>query len=228
MDLFADVFDQLEKMNKTLSRIEGKIDSLSTEMQKLEDNFESFTNEVSESRDDKFFKAKCDEILTQFNNITDGLSVIADLGQKNTSGPTKKYITYEVDFGKQKEKNNQQSESADDADDIEVAGTVEERVQLANKLIHKYGYFNPTKELPRIDEGKGTPLENANLSVRAFNVLKRSGITTVEQLLTIINRDNGMTMMRIRNLGPKGAMGVKDSMIASEYLAEDYKYCFEP
>lgn len=59
-----------------------------------------------------------------------------------------------------------------------------------------------------------TPIEDLDLSVRAFNCLKRSGITRVGQVLTM-NQDD---LLAVRNFGEKSLNELKDTLLARGYL----------
>lgn len=58
---------------------------------------------------------------------------------------------------------------------------------------------NLTKEEKQIINDGKTPLQTLDLSVRAFNCLRSSGIDTVEKLLKMSKED----LMNIRNLGER-------------------------
>jgi DNA-directed RNA polymerase subunit alpha len=59
-----------------------------------------------------------------------------------------------------------------------------------------------------------TPIEELDLSVRAFNCLKRSGITRVGQVLTMSQDD----LLAVRNFGEKSLNELKDTLIARSFL----------
>ena len=58
---------------------------------------------------------------------------------------------------------------------------------------------NLTNEEKQINNDGKTPLQTLDLSVRAFNCLRSSGINTVEELLEMSKED----LMNIRNLGER-------------------------
>jgi len=61
----------------------------------------------------------------------------------------------------------------------------------------------PTEEAPKMSsEIYEMPIENLDLSVRVFNSLKRTGITTVGEVLDMINKGEE-AMLAIRNFGDK-------------------------
>jgi DNA-directed RNA polymerase subunit alpha len=61
-----------------------------------------------------------------------------------------------------------------------------------------------------------TPIEELDLSVRAFNCLKRSGITKVGQVLTMTQDD----LLAVRNFGEKSLNELKDTLIARGFLPD--------
>ncbi|MBL8045992.1 MAG: DNA-directed RNA polymerase subunit alpha [Anaerolineales bacterium] len=61
----------------------------------------------------------------------------------------------------------------------------------------------PTEEAPKMSsEIYEMPIENLDLSVRVFNSLKRTGITTVGEVLDMVNKGEE-AMLAIRNFGDK-------------------------
>lgn len=63
-------------------------------------------------------------------------------------------------------------------------------------------------------ERYNTPIEDLNLSVRAYNCLKRSGLTTVGQVLELTEED----LMALRNFGRKSFEELKDRLIELGFL----------
>ncbi len=61
-----------------------------------------------------------------------------------------------------------------------------------------------------------TPIEELDLSVRAFNCLKRSGITKVGQVLTMTQDD----LLAVRNFGEKSLNELKDTLIVRGFLPD--------
>jgi DNA-directed RNA polymerase subunit alpha len=59
-----------------------------------------------------------------------------------------------------------------------------------------------------------TPIEELDLSVRAYNCLKRSGITKVGQVLQM-NEDD---LLAVRNFGEKSLTELRDSLLAHRFL----------
>jgi len=65
-----------------------------------------------------------------------------------------------------------------------------------------------------------TPIENLDLSVRVFNSLKRAGITTVGEVLDLLEKGEE-AIMSIRNFGEKSLDELRDKMKEKGYLEED-------
>lgn len=61
-----------------------------------------------------------------------------------------------------------------------------------------------------------TPIEELDLSVRAFNCLKRSGITRVGQVLMMSQED----LLAVRNFGEKSLNELKDTLIERGFLPD--------
>jgi DNA-directed RNA polymerase subunit alpha len=90
-----------------------------------------------------------------------------------------------------------------------VAGlTVEEEVE-------------PVEEEPALSgEVYDIPIEQLDLSVRVFNSLKRTGITTVGEVLEMLSRGDE-AMMTIRNFGEKSLVELKERLQERGYLEEE-------
>jgi DNA-directed RNA polymerase subunit alpha len=90
-----------------------------------------------------------------------------------------------------------------------VAGlTVEEEVE-------------PVEEEPALSgEVYDIPIEQLDLSVRVFNSLKRTGITTVGEVLEMLSRGDE-AMMTIRNFGEKSLAELKERLQERGYLEEE-------
>ncbi|MDH5505923.1 MAG: DNA-directed RNA polymerase subunit alpha [Anaerolineae bacterium] len=67
-----------------------------------------------------------------------------------------------------------------------------------------------------------TPIENLDLSVRVFNSLKRAGITTVGEVLELLEKGED-AIMSIRNFGEKSLDELVDKMNEKGYLDEEDK-----
>jgi DNA-directed RNA polymerase subunit alpha len=69
-------------------------------------------------------------------------------------------------------------------------------------------------------EAAETPIENLDLSVRVFNSLKRTGITTVGDVLELLDKGNE-AVMSIRNFGEKSLDELVQKMREKGYLHEE-------
>jgi DNA-directed RNA polymerase subunit alpha len=65
-----------------------------------------------------------------------------------------------------------------------------------------------------------TPIENLDLSVRVFNSLKRTGITTVGEVLDMLEK-GPEAMLSIRNFGEKSLDELKDQLKQKGYLDDE-------
>jgi DNA-directed RNA polymerase subunit alpha len=65
-----------------------------------------------------------------------------------------------------------------------------------------------------------TPIENLDLSVRVFNSLKRAGITTVGEVLELLQKGED-AVMSIRNFGDKSMDELVDKMREKNYMDDD-------
>lgn len=64
------------------------------------------------------------------------------------------------------------------------------------------------------------PIENLDLSVRVFNSLKRTGITTVGEVLDMLEKGPD-AMLSIRNFGEKSLDELRERLVEKGYLAAD-------
>jgi DNA-directed RNA polymerase subunit alpha len=62
-----------------------------------------------------------------------------------------------------------------------------------------------------------TPIENLDLSVRVFNSLKRTGITTVGEVLDMLEK-GPEAMLSIRNFGEKSLEELRERLVEKGYL----------
>ncbi len=69
-------------------------------------------------------------------------------------------------------------------------------------------------------EAAETPIENLDLSVRVFNSLKRTGITTVGDVLELLDKGEE-AVMSIRNFGEKSLDELRDKMREKGFLLEE-------
>ncbi|HNB50374.1 MAG TPA: DNA-directed RNA polymerase subunit alpha [Anaerolineales bacterium] len=65
-----------------------------------------------------------------------------------------------------------------------------------------------------------TPIENLDLSVRVFNSLKRAGITTVGEVIELLEKGEE-AIMSIRNFGEKSLDELRVKMVEKGYLQDD-------
>jgi len=65
-----------------------------------------------------------------------------------------------------------------------------------------------------------TPIENLDLSVRVFNSLKRTGITTVGEVLELLDKGDE-AVMSIRNFGEKSLDELRTKMSEKGYLEDE-------
>jgi len=65
-----------------------------------------------------------------------------------------------------------------------------------------------------------TPIENLDLSVRVFNSLKRTGITTVGEVLELLEKGDE-AVMSIRNFGEKSLEELRQKMQEKGYLQDE-------
>jgi DNA-directed RNA polymerase subunit alpha len=79
------------------------------------------------------------------------------------------------------------------------------------------------KELPGsrlTSEAAETPIENLDLSVRVFNSLKRTGITTVGDVLELLEKGDE-AVMSIRNFGEKSLDELRQKMAEKGFLRDE-------
>ena len=65
-----------------------------------------------------------------------------------------------------------------------------------------------------------TPIENLDLSVRVFNSLKRTGITTIGEVTELLDKGDE-AVMSIRNFGEKSLTELRQKMIEKGYLEDE-------
>lgn len=93
----------------------------------------------------------------------------------------------------------------------DLAGVTEESLTLAAE----------EEEEPAIDsEVYETPIENLDLSVRVFNSLKRTGITTIGEVLDMLDKGEE-AMLAIRNFGEKSLEELTERLHEKGYLEEE-------
>ncbi len=93
----------------------------------------------------------------------------------------------------------------------DISGVTEESLLLAAEV----------EEEPRLSsEIYERPIETLDLSVRVFNSLKRTGITTVGEVLEMLEKGPD-AMLSIRNFGEKSLDELKERLQEKGYLDED-------
>jgi DNA-directed RNA polymerase subunit alpha len=92
-----------------------------------------------------------------------------------------------------------------------VAGVTEESLAAA---------VAPPEDLPKVSsEVYETPIEHLDLSVRVFNSLKRTGITTVGEVMDMLAKGEE-TMLAIRNFGDKSLDELRDKLREKGYIKD--------
>jgi len=92
----------------------------------------------------------------------------------------------------------------------DIAGVTEESLLVAAA----------EEEEPKMaSEVYDTPIENLDLSVRVFNSLKRTGITTVGEVLDMLEKGSD-AMLSIRNFGEKSLDELRERLQEKGYLEE--------
>jgi DNA-directed RNA polymerase subunit alpha len=100
---------------------------------------------------------------------------------------------------------------------------------LIDHLRHLAGISEETLKLidERTEEGSRltsemieTPIENLDLSVRVFNSLKRTGITTVGEVIELLEKGDE-AVMSIRNFGEKSLDELRQKMREKGYLQDE-------
>ncbi len=77
------------------------------------------------------------------------------------------------------------------------------------------------EEEPKMaDEAYEIPIENLDLSVRVFNSLKRTGITTVGEVVEMLEK-GPEAMLSIRNFGEKSLDELKQRLLEKGYLKDE-------
>lgn len=120
--------------------------------------------------------------------------------------------------------------------EIWTDGTIgpEEALSTASKIIiehfrHLAGISEETLAAIALEEEETTrltsemietPIENLDLSVRVFNSLKRTGITTVGEVLELLDKGDE-AVMSIRNFGEKSLDELRTKMYEKGYLVDE-------
>jgi DNA-directed RNA polymerase subunit alpha len=69
-------------------------------------------------------------------------------------------------------------------------------------------------------EAAELPIENLDLPVRVFNSLKRTGITTVGDVIDLLDKGEE-AILAIRNFGEKSLVELKGKLVEKGFLDED-------
>ncbi|OGO15326.1 MAG: DNA-directed RNA polymerase subunit alpha [Chloroflexi bacterium RBG_16_48_8] len=93
----------------------------------------------------------------------------------------------------------------------DIAGVTEESLLVAS---------TQEEEPKKASEIYDTPIENLDLTVRVFNSLKRTGITTVGEVLDMLEKGSD-AMLSIRNFGEKSLSELKERLQEKGYLEDD-------
>jgi DNA-directed RNA polymerase subunit alpha len=100
---------------------------------------------------------------------------------------------------------------------------------LIDHLRHLAGVSEESLTAVAVEEEEGsrltsemieTPIENLDLSVRVFNSLKRTGITTVGEVLELLEKGDE-AVMSIRNFGEKSLDELRQKMREKGYIQDD-------
>ncbi len=90
-------------------------------------------------------------------------------------------------------------------------------------LLKNHCLLHPKKKLALQEfnsEAAETPIENLDLSVRVFNSLKRTGITTVGDVLELLEKGDE-AVMSIRNFGDKSLDELRVKMQEKGFLQDE-------
>jgi len=93
-----------------------------------------------------------------------------------------------------------------------IAGISEEMLAVPIEQAEPVGTIN--------SEAAEMPIENLDLTVRVFNSLKRTGITTVGDVLELLDKGED-AILSIRNFGDKSLTELKEKMIEKGFLEEE-------
>jgi DNA-directed RNA polymerase subunit alpha len=93
-----------------------------------------------------------------------------------------------------------------------LAGVSEETLASITQVVEEGSHL--TSEMIE------TPIENLDLSVRVFNSLKRTGITTVGEVIELLEKGDE-AVMSIRNFGEKSLEELRQKMREKGYLQEE-------
>lgn len=94
-----------------------------------------------------------------------------------------------------------------------IAGVEEELIEVIE---------TPVEEVPQriSSEAADLPIESLDLSVRVFNSLKRTGVTTVGDVIELLEKGEE-AVMSIRNFGEKSLDELRDKMMEKGYIKDE-------
>jgi DNA-directed RNA polymerase subunit alpha len=99
-----------------------------------------------------------------------------------------------------------------------------EQLSLISGIEEELLEISKEPEVAEIDhlrsEAADTPIENLDLSVRVFNSLKRTGITSVGDVLELLDKGEE-AVMSIRNFGEKSLTELREKMVEKGFLPEE-------
>ena len=93
----------------------------------------------------------------------------------------------------------------------DISGVTEEMLMEVEEEVVEEAVPNEVFEVP---------IEQLDLSVRVFNSLKRTGITSVGEVLDHMSRGDE-AMMSIRNFGDKSLNELRDKLVERGYIEGD-------
>jgi DNA-directed RNA polymerase subunit alpha len=93
-----------------------------------------------------------------------------------------------------------------------IAGISEEMLSVPIETAEPVGTIN--------SEAAEMPIENLDLTVRVFNSLKRTGITTVGDVIELLDKGEE-AILSIRNFGEKSLTELKEKMVEKGFLEEE-------
>lgn len=93
-----------------------------------------------------------------------------------------------------------------------IAGVKEELLEIAEEKVEETDHIS--------SETADMPIENLDLSVRVFNSLKRTGVTTVGDVIELLDKGEE-AVMSIRNFGEKSLDELRQKMTEKGFLKEE-------
>lgn len=93
-------------------------------------------------------------------------------------------------------------------------------IELTNDDIEKYDIMVDNEKRRSSLE---TPIEDLDLSIRSFNCLKRAGVKTVQDILSLINKGESPfdALWKVRNLGRRGSIEVLEKLVEIHMISPD-------